>query len=155
MIEQLQSTGLVAASTIKMCQLANANHKAIYLANSSNWSSVQTHLSNYTISDLSGAINAGFTLLLPQNGSVAVNGSGSWTGYGFMAHQTTFIRMLIGPGIYGGYSSDLGAVVSPTYVDYSGYTQPTYFNSAPVSVPSLTGADPAHDRLLARQERPR
>ena len=29
MIEQLQSTGLVAASTIKMLQLANTNHEAI------------------------------------------------------------------------------------------------------------------------------
>jgi RHS repeat-associated protein len=144
MIEQLQSTGLVAASTIKMCQLANANHEAIYLANSNNWSSVQTQLTHYTISDLTGVINAGCTLLLPQNGSVAVNGSGSWTGYGFMAHQTSLIRMLIGAGIYGGYSSDLGAVVSPTYVDYSGYTQPSYFNSAPVSVPSMTGADPVN-----------
>ena len=38
-IEQLQNSNLVGASTVKMLQIANTNGQAIYLANSDNWSS--------------------------------------------------------------------------------------------------------------------
>ncbi|MDE3100210.1 MAG: RHS repeat protein, partial [Verrucomicrobiota bacterium] len=147
MIEQQQSTNLIAASTVKMLELANTNHQAIYLANSTNWAIVQTKLVNYTISDLTGLINYGYQLLLPQNGSFAVSGSGSpWSGYGFIARYGPGggTQMLVGPGIFGGYSGDLGATINTTWVDYSYYSQPLYFSSAPVSVPNVTAADPVN-----------
>ena len=46
-IEQLQNTNLVAASTVKMLQIANTNGQAVYLASSTNWTTgynVQSHL---------------------------------------------------------------------------------------------------------------
>lgn len=146
MIEQLQSSNILAASSVKILELANANHKAVYLANSSNWASVQTHLTNYTISDLTSIINGGYILLLPQNGSTAIGGSGSWTGFGFLAKLANGggTQMLIGPGIFGGYAGDLGATVDPGFIDYAGDSQPIYFSSAPVSVPDITGADPVN-----------
>ncbi len=36
-IEQLQNTNLVGASTVKMLEIANTNGQAIYLASSTNW----------------------------------------------------------------------------------------------------------------------
>ena len=47
LIEQLQSSNLVAASTIKMLQIGNTNGQRTYLAKSGNWSTVQGNLSNY------------------------------------------------------------------------------------------------------------
>ena len=37
-IEQLQDSNLVAASTVKMLEIANTNRRPVYLANSANWS---------------------------------------------------------------------------------------------------------------------
>ena len=46
LIEQLQSAGLVGASTVKMLELGNANNTngPIYLADNANWSATQTNL---------------------------------------------------------------------------------------------------------------
>ena len=147
MIEQLQSSNLVAASTVKMLQLANTNHQAIYLACSTNWATVKTKLTGYNTTssgNLAGRINAGYQILLPQNGNNAVAGAGTWTGYGLVARSPNSgeMDMLIGSGTYGGYVSDLGASVDPGFVDYFSYSQPLYYSPAPVSVPNVTGADP-------------
>ncbi len=94
-IEQLQNTNLVGASTVKMLQIANTNGQAIYLANSGNWSSIEGSLINYGSGVLdqiySRFINQGYYVLLPANGGNHVAGSGSWTGYGYEARQTSFI----------------------------------------------------------------
>jgi len=141
LIEQLQSSGLVGVSSIKMLQLANADHEAIYMASSTNWFAVQTNLSNYTISDLTNrCISQGFTLLIPQSGDIPV--TSSWSGYGFLERQLTSINTPVGFGIFGGFASDPGATVSPSFVDFLDYSQSDFYNSAPVSVPSITGADP-------------
>ena len=143
MIEQLQATNLVGASTIKMLQLANTNHQAVYLANSTNWAAVQTNLIHYTLSDLAVYINAGYTLLLPRNGSNQVAGGNSWGGYGFLARSDSAgVAMLIGEGYFGGFASDLGALPNPDFINFFSYSQPRYFSVAPVFVPHLTGADP-------------
>src|SRR5882724_3524813 len=147
LIEQQQSTNLVAGSTVKMLELANTNHQAIYFADSTNWATVQLKLSNYTISDLTALINRGFQLFLPQNGSFAISGASSpWNGYGFIARVPGAggTQMAIGPGIYGGYAGDLGASIDTGWVNYSSYSQPLYFNSSPVSVPNITAADPVN-----------
>ncbi len=146
LIEQLQSTNLVGASTVKILELANTNHYAVYLVNSTNWAAVQGKLVNYSLTDLSSLISGGWTLLLPQNGEIAVAGSGSWTGFGFEARQVTpqgvNSQMLIGSGEFGGYVSDPTATIDPTYIDYDGDSAPLYFDSSPVSVPNQTSADP-------------
>jgi RHS repeat-associated protein len=144
LIEQLQSTNLVAASSAKMLELANANHQAVYLVTSTNWAAVQSKLVNYNTNDLASLVNPGNIIFLPQNGDFPVNGTGSWSGYGFMVRFAGGAQMLIGQGVFGGYVSDSSATVSPSWIDYSSYSQPLYFSSSPVSVPNITGADPVN-----------
>jgi RHS repeat-associated protein len=151
LIEQLQSTNLIGASTIKILELANTNHEAVYMANSTNWSAIQGHLINYSAGSLStigGLLGSGYTMLIPQNGLTQIAGSGSWSGYGLLAESPSLgVQMLIGDssGVhYGGYVSDPNATVNPTFIDMVSDSQPLYFNSAPMSVPNLTSADPVN-----------
>src|SRR5206468_13007856 len=68
-IEQLQPTNLVAASTVKMLEIANAYGERIFLANSDNWSWNQYDLYNYLGDDIATfdyLISRGDTLLLPE-----------------------------------------------------------------------------------------
>jgi RHS repeat-associated protein len=154
-IEQLQNTNLVAASTVKMLQIANTNGQAVYLASSTNWTSgynVQSHLTGYDSTTLSTIynkyINQGFYVLLPANGSNHVSGTtGSWAGYGYEARQATngvaaISAMIIAGGYHGGYSSDPTIPINPVYIDTSGNNQPTYFDTTPVATPAPTIADP-------------
>src|ERR1051325_11278875 len=147
LIEQLQSSNLVGASAVKMLEMANTNHQAIYLASTSNWNSVRTSLTNYNTNSLyTYFISPGYVVLLPQNGNFGT-GSGDWTGHGFVARKAdgSGSQMLIDPGTYGGgYVSDTSATVNPSFIYYSSYSQPVYFNSAPPSLPHLTGADPVN-----------
>jgi len=147
LIEQLQSSNLAGASTVKILQLANTNGQAVYMANSNNWATVKTNLVHYDLAGLTtNFIDWGDTLLLPQDGSVQIAGSGSWSGTGLLARDTNSgVKMLIGDAqhpIHGGYVSDFNATVNPFYVGQSGYAQPLYFNAAPPFVPRITGADP-------------
>ncbi len=154
-IEQLQNTNLVAASTVKMLQIANTNGQAIYLASSTNWTTaynVKSHLANYDSTTLntiySNYISRGYYVLLPANGSNHVSGTtGSWAGYGYEARQATngvatISAMIISGGYHGGYSSDPSVPIDPVYIDTSGDNQPTYFDDTPVYTPPSTGGDP-------------
>ena len=119
-IEQLQSTNLVGASTVKMLELASTNGQAIYLASSTNWSSVRSSLVNYpNLSKLDGLISSGYRVLLPQNGSNHVAGAGSWAGWAYEAWLKTstnsVVQMTIG-GYQGGYVSDPTAAANPPYI---------------------------------------
>src|SRR5207245_578544 len=87
-IEQLQSSNLVAASTVKMLQIANTNGQAIFLANATNWNTganIKGQLINYDPDSLSQfedeILHYGYIFLLPQNGSNHISGSGSWAGW--------------------------------------------------------------------------
>jgi RHS repeat-associated protein len=154
MIEQLQNTNLVAASTVKMLEIANTNGQAVYLASSTNWTTgynVQSHLSNYsssTLTTIGNLISSNYYVLLPANGSNHVNSvSGSWAGYGYEARQAvngeaTISQMIIAGGYNGGYASDPTAVVDTGYTDETGDNQPTYFDDTPVSTPAPATADP-------------
>jgi RHS repeat-associated protein len=146
MIEQLQSSNLVAGSTVKVIEMANTNHQAIYIANSSNWSAVQNQLTNYSISTLAANyINQGYTLLLPQNGQTQMSaGTNGWSGHGFMARlpNNGGTYMLVGPGLDGGYAGNLNATIDPTFINYYGYSQPSFYYSSPPSLPNFTAADP-------------
>ena len=147
-IEQLQSSNLVAASTVKMLQLANANTTPIYLLTSNNWYNVYFSLANYDLNYLFGLVNAGHRLLLPQNGQIQIAGSGSWKGYGIVDKQitpdNTSMGMLISGNYQGGYSAYSYSVPSPSYVSSWSYAAPTYFNPQPPSLPPIRAADPVN-----------
>ncbi len=151
-IEQLQNSNLVAASTVKMIEIASTNSQNVYLANSGNWSSVRNSLVNYgpTTNTLSSLISQGFTLLLPQNGSNNVAGTGTWAGAGYVELGTNnggrAMGMIIGGGYNGGYDSSPTATVNPPFVAQTGENQPAFFNpqSSTSSVPSQVGADPVN-----------
>ena len=155
LIEELQNTNLVGASTVKMLQIANTNGQAIYLASSTNWTSgynVKSRLANYDAATLgvilTNYINQGYYVLLPQNGSNHVSTTaGSWAGYGYEARQVvsgfaTESQMIIAGDYHGGYSSDPDIPIDPIFIDTSGDTQPGYYITTPVSTPAPTGADP-------------
>src|SRR5206468_1553406 len=123
-IEQLQSSNLVASSTVKMLLLNSTNSsRKVFLANSGNWttgSNLRNQLANYTSSDLSdfdGYIGQGKSILLPQDGKVAVAGSGTWAGYGAAVHLDTSsswsMLMRISGGYNGGYASISTATANP------------------------------------------
>jgi RHS repeat-associated protein len=151
-IEQLQSSNLVAASTVKMIEIASTNSQSIYLANSGNWTTVRNNLVHYgaNTNTLNNLIAAGYTLLLPQNGSNSVNGSGSWAGESYVELGTNsggrVLGMAIGGGYNGGYDSSPTATIDTPFVSQSATSLPTFYNpqSATQPVPPQVGADPVN-----------
>lgn len=153
-IEQLQATNLVAASTVKILQLANTNGQRIYLASSTNWSSganVSGQITNYNVGNLYNQyISQGYNLLLPSNGAVQVAGAGSWSGSGYVALQilpnSQLLGMMIGGGYNGGYVSDPTSIPQPPVVAQINWSQPLYFNvqSSLSPLPIQLGADPVN-----------
>jgi RHS repeat-associated protein len=152
-IEQLQNSNLVAASTVKMLEIASTNNQTIYLANSNNWTKGATvknslvHYDTATLNQLTTYINnQSYSVLLPQNGSNHVAGVGSWAGYGYYASSvtSTFINqiMAISGNYNGGYVSDPNSSPNISYVDLSGVNQPEYFADSPTSTPNPPTADP-------------
>jgi RHS repeat-associated protein len=143
-IEQLQNSNYVAASTVKMLELGVTNGDAIYLASSTNWQTgfnVKTNLVNYRTADLTtltALINAGDFLLLPRNGNRLINGPGSWGGFGYVDHDKPGSDGMVVDGLFGGQISDLNATVNPRYVSSAAHGQP---RRRPFGV-SATGADP-------------
>jgi RHS repeat-associated protein len=149
-IEQMQSTNLVAASTVKILQIANTNGQSVYLATSNNWSTIQGSLTGYGSSMMSGfawlTTSQGYSLLLPQNGAIAVAGAGTWTGYGYVEMQvlanSRAMGMMIGGGYNGGYISNPTAAVNPDFTSLTVVDQPTYFDATPLFTPAPVTADP-------------
>ena len=145
-IQQLQDSNLVAASTVKMLEIANTNHQAVYLADSANWSTVQGSLVGYNLTSLGNLIGEGYTLLLPRSGTNQVAGSGTWKGYGLVARYQSgsyeSMQMLIGGGYNGGYVSEPGATANPSYVDQSSDSQPFFFDNASALTFNTTAGDP-------------
>jgi len=144
-IEQLQNSGLTAASTIKMLELANTNGEAIYLANSNNWiagAHVRTNLTGYasgTLSTFDSQISAGDYLLIPGYGNNVINGGSGWGGYGYIDHYGPGVGGMYVQGSYfGGIVSDINATVNPSYAGSVYQAQPRRraFNL------HATGADP-------------
>ncbi len=156
LIEQLQNTNLVAASTVKMLEIANTNGQQVFLASSTNWATgynVQSHLTagtydSGTLTTIGNKISQGYYILLPANGSNHVNNvSGSWAGYGYEARQAvngvaTSSQMIIAGGYNGGYSSDPSTPINPTYIDTSGDSQFNHYDTTPVYTPPSIGGDP-------------
>jgi hypothetical protein len=148
LIEQLQNTNLVGASTVKMLQIANANGQAIYMASSTNWASISgklVHYSSAVTTTIASLIGNGYVVLLPQNGSNNVAGTGSWFGYGYEAalNNGTNLdtKMAISGGYNGGYSSASVAVNIP-FIQQTGDNQPTAYTEAATATSNPTIADP-------------
>ncbi len=151
-IEQLQNTNLVGASTVKMLEIASTNAQTIYLASSANWTSganVSGSVANYdstTKTGIGNLIANGYYVLLPQNGSNHVAGAGSWAGYGYWAELNNSTnqdsKLAISGGYHGGYDSDPNATVNTPVVVQGGDSQPTTFANTPTSTPNPPGADP-------------
>ena len=154
MIEQLQNSSLVAASTVKMLQIANTNGQSIFLTSSTNWTTgynVRNSLSNYdagTLTTIGNLVASNFSVLLPSNGSNHVSAaSGSWAGYGYQVRKavngaSSNFRMIVSGGYHGGFASDPGVPINPDYIGVSGSSQPGYLTATPTSTPAPTGADP-------------
>lgn len=147
LIEQLQSSNLVASSTVKMLQIGNTNGQRIYLVKSSNWTTVQANLSNYNLNSLkTNYIDKGYTLLLPANGSNLLSGSGSWAGYGLVARGTVggnySMLMLISGGYNGGYAAYPTVNVNPPLISQYGYIQPNVYVPGPSLLAPQFAADP-------------
>ena len=153
-IEQLQTTNLTAASTVKLLQLANTNGQAIYLASSTNWTTaynVQSHLANYDTTTLNIIYNTyisqNYYVLLPQNGSNHIAGAGSWAGYGYEARYASgsgfSTAMLIGGAYHGGYSA-YNVPPNVPFVGLSGQNQPSAFSLPGALTPgaNLTFGEP-------------
>ena len=156
-IEQLQNSNLVAASTVKMIEIASTNSQPIYLASSANWTAgvnVRSNLVGYSstnLSTLDGLISSNYTLLLPQSGSNHVAGAGTWAGDGYVevgvaANGGRVMGMIIGGGYNGGYVSDPYSIPSPPVISTAAASQPTYFNPQSATLPfsGQTGADPVN-----------
>jgi RHS repeat-associated protein len=143
-IEQLQNSNYVAASTIKMLEIAVTNGQAVYLANSANWqtgANVRSSLTGYTPDNLGtfdSLIAQGDVLLMPQYGGNYVDGGGSWSGYGYVDHNRPGSAGMIINGLFGGQVSYRYAVVNSAYVVSCGQAQP---RRRPFRV-NPTGADP-------------
>lgn len=148
-IEQLQSSNLVAASTMKMLQIANTNKQAIFLATSNNWTTISGSLTRYdaaTLATFANEVGQGFQLLIPQNGSNRLAGAGSWAGYGAVARfqnsSGESIQMLISGNYNGGYAAYPGTTANAPAVGQFGDTQQNAFNANPPFTFNFTGADP-------------
>ena len=158
-IEQLQNSGLTAASTVKLLQLANTNSLKVYLATTNNWTSgadVSANISGYgygsgstSNSIVSFLYSSGANyVLLPQSGSIQIAQAGSWAGSGFVEYQqagnTQSQGIIIGGGYNGGYVSSPSATPSTPVITGIDANQTTVFNSQPATVAMQTGtaADP-------------
>ncbi len=156
-IEQLQNTNIVGASTVKMLEIANTNGQPVYLASSTNWTTaynVQSHLTagsyaSGTLAVIGNLISSNYYILLPKSGTNPVSStSGGWAGYGYEAHLiganglTTLTEMAIEGGYQGGYDSDPMALINSLCVGSTEDNQPSSFTQAPESTPNPTVADP-------------
>src|ERR1044071_1332826 len=148
LIEQLQATNLTAASSVKMLEIAITNGQAIYLANQSNWSTVQSKLINYgaALANIGNLVSSNYYILLPQNGSNHVAGPGSWAGYGYAAllsltnfHGSKFSIS----GVYsGGSIENSSATVDTAYESQTSQAQQSAFGGSSAQPSVRTGADP-------------
>ncbi len=119
MLEQLMGSSHLAASTMKLFQVANDSGVPIYLVDSSTtYSSVKPLLQNYSTADLNtnfpNLLAKGDTLILPANGQLPVD---KWKGEGYISKlfQTGnwSMGMIIGGGYSGGYGGEQIPVSTP------------------------------------------
>ncbi|MDD5704960.1 MAG: DUF6531 domain-containing protein, partial [Kiritimatiellae bacterium] len=110
-LDQVNGVDRPAVSTVRVILLANVINKAIYLANSSNWSTVKGALVHYpaaTLTTLDQALTptSGRKVLLPQDGTITLN---QWSSYAYMDYGPSgggfSTAMIIGGPLAGGNTS--------------------------------------------------
>lgn len=147
LIEQLQSSGLVAASTVKMLSLASAER--VYLAHSNNWTFVSSAVTGYNAADLAtwhaNYISSNYSILMPTNGAKLVAGSPStWKGYGIAAvggvAPTRTAVMLISGGYNGGYVSQSSATLNTPFIIQASKSGQNWFDTKSL----VTEGDPVN-----------
>ena len=153
-LEQLQGTSVVGASTIKMLDLANSTNVPIYRSTSANWSGpggVKAQLVNYPSTALieieDSILNRGGAVLIPKNGSLILN---NWSGYGYYLSEALMANFKISGGLKGGYSTSSGVVDTFTLAQWlasdSSYLWAASallnIGSQPATTPTYFGADP-------------
>ena len=152
-IEQLQNSNLVAASTVKMLEIASTNSQPVYLLNFTNYGSVLPYLTGYSASasnTIITLIESGYTLLLPQVGNNPVAGAGTWAGDGYVELGTSAsgrtMGMIIGGGYNGGFVDNPSATPSPGAVSTIDDNQQNTYNPQSPTLPlsGQTGLDPVN-----------
>jgi RHS repeat-associated protein len=119
-LEQMQSTPSAdrpSVSTVKLLQLNDANGKKVFMVTSVNYATIKPQLSNYSTQDLSDfqtSVNNGNTLILPENGKIALQ---SWSGKGYIDFSTGGTSRHVGMIIGGGYNGGYGAIQAPVAIN--------------------------------------
>jgi RHS repeat-associated protein len=150
-LEQLMGSDNPGVSTMKLFKIANSNttNNIIFYADSSNFSTgskIKDQLVNYTtsgtnndIDKFQGLVNAGYSLILPQNGKLCVNPLcpvDKWKGKGYLAKAFTdtywSMEMAIGGGYLGGYASNTGYIQPP--IVNSTVSNQVYNSYSPVTI---------------------
>ncbi len=150
---QAQVPGFVAASTVKLLDMAVQNGSTIYDINNSatgnNWSTIEQILCpnypnscpNYNVSDITTMGNwiaNGYRVIAPSNGKIAV---GAWTGVGFKALYSSGSSYSYGEIISGQLSGGFGGVdATPSQVSLDALVAET-----PASVSSSLGTTGVED----------
>jgi RHS repeat-associated protein len=148
-IEQMQSTNVAAASTIKMLELGNTNGFKTFLATTNNWPSVSTQLTGYDTNDLYiSYISQGKNMLLTSTGFQSVAGSGSWGGWGSIAigYNAQGLRgteMAIAGTYFGGYSGSKGPTDAEYKIQLIQETADRFHIFSPL-LPWMAGGDPVN-----------
>lgn len=141
-LDQLNGTNKPAVSTVRVIALANATNLPIYFASSANWTTIRNALTNYSAGTLSGFdtdIGNGRKILLPRNGSVALN---RWSGCGYINYGPAgggyySSGMIIGGGLSGGFTSEFGSIPS-----IDGYNEYEYRILSDASFSTPRSSDP-------------
>ena len=152
-LEQIQGQSVVAVSTVRMIQQANAQGLKIFRASPDNWSSVSGQLQNYsattksTIHDLLW-VDATSRALLPGSGTITV---GQWTGGAYTVESPAYASFIISKGLNGGYSTNNSLFYnsSASAVSYQAapayeFVSSSYYNASytPVTTPPQFSLDP-------------
>lgn len=139
-LEQMQSNS-PALSTVKLLQLNNANGNKVYMANSTNFATIKPQLFNYStqeLTDLQNSINSGNTLILPENGEIALQ---SWSGKGYIDFKLDGTLRHVGMIIDGGYNGGYGAI--PSQVAINPVNTQINLNISPSAItPRIPSTDP-------------
>ena len=103
-LEEKQGGDNPGVSAVRLLQLSNAAGYKTFLANSSNWATVEPLLDYANPGDIPAVedyINAGFDVIIPEHTDVSLN---EWGGIGFIAHYSTEASLAMGMIIQGDYS---------------------------------------------------
>src|ERR1035438_1395058 len=140
-----------AASTVKMLQLCNTNGQSIYLATTSNWTSVQSKLRNYgTVNNGDTWLVANHYYLLATNGATLLAGPGSYKQAGYVKMNASVgervMGMLIGTNLpaFGGEAAWPVPISPPWVATYSAAELGQILSGRAVSLGANYNADPVN-----------